>query len=203
MRRYDIEQLSMEWFDLRIGKITGSNFDRISKSKWMDLIDEIVAEQLTGFSDQNILFSNDDMDRGKELEPIAIQKYSELKKVEVEKCGFIQCDQFDFFGCSPDAITKDGKGIIEIKSPKIKNHIRNIRLNKIPSEHFSQVISYFIADSEIDYVDFVSFCPDLEIKPIWIKRIERNEASESINEYVECLQKCSWAIDKLKNDLKF
>lgn len=203
MRYYDLEQGSMDWIQLRTGKLTGSMLGRIVKSNWLELVDQIVAEQLTGFNDYNTIFENDDIIRGRELEPIALQQYAAIKGVELDRCGFIQSPQFDFLGSSPDAILKDGTGIVEVKSPRTKIHIRYIRQGKIPSEYIGQVISYFIVDPDIHFVDFVSFCPDLECKPIWIKRIERIEAEELIQEYTNAILKFEKAMNKLKEDLKF
>lgn len=203
MKYFDIEQGSPEWISLRTGKLTGSNFGKIVKSNYLELVDQIVSEQLTGFVDYDFTFENENISRGKELEPVAIESYSKITGNEIIKCGFIQSDQFDFVGSSPDGIFKDGSGIIEIKCPKPKNHIKYIRQGKIPSEHIGQVISYFIVDPEIKFVDFISFCPDLEVKPIWIKRIERIEAEEMIQEYTEAILKFQKNMEKLKQDLTF
>jgi hypothetical protein len=203
MRHYELEQGTPDWFALRTGKVTGSMFGRLVKSNWLELVDQIVAEQLTGINEYNSVFENDDMIRGRELEPIAIEQYTSITGIEIDKCGFIQSEKYPIFGCSPDGITKVGNGIIEVKSPRAKIHIKNIRHGKIPSDHIGQIMSYFIVDPAIQFVDFISFCPDLEVKPIWIKRIERIEAEETIAEYETALDKFSKAVDKLKNDLTF
>jgi hypothetical protein len=208
MRYYDIIQGSPEWMELRTGKLTGSCFAKIMKSTYLDFADQILAEQLTGLCQFDDVYQSVDIIRGKDLEPVAIQQYEIATQSVSTKCGFIQSDKYEWIGSSPDAIVKsiqDGnvEGIIEVKCPRPKNHLKYIRQNKIPNDYIGQVVSYFIVDDKIQFVDFVSFCEDIELKPLWIKRITREEAVDTINEYIEAIERFSEALNKFKNNLIF
>lgn len=183
MKTHNIEQGSPEWFDLRIGKITGSSSARCVKSNWLEYADQLAAERLTGTNDDDNTFESFDMIRGKELEPLARQKYEQLFGIELFVPGFIQPDDMDYFGMSPDGIYKDMTGAIEIKSPRAKKHIQYIRHNKVPTEHMAQIIAAFICCESLKFVDFVSFCPDLDTFSLWVKRLRREDATEQIEEY--------------------
>lgn len=193
-----IEQGSPEWYDLRIGKITGSSSQRCIGSKWLEYADQLAGERLTGQSDlDDSGFESFDMLRGKELEPIARKLYADKVGQEIEVFGFIQPDDMPYFGMSPDGIYKNGTGAIEIKSPRIKKHIQYIRHDKIPTEHTAQIISIFICSETIEFVDFISYCPDCETWPMWIKRLYRKDAVELIEQYRTAIIKTNAAADKL------
>ena len=189
MKTHNIEQGSPEWFDLRIGKITGSSSARCVKSNWLEYADELAAERLTGITDYDPLFESIDMMRGKDLEPLARQKYQELMGIELIVPGFIQPDDMDYFGMSPDGLYADLTGAIEIKSPRPKKHIQYIRHNKIPAEHTAQMIAAFICCDTLQFVDFITFCPDLKDFPLWIKRLFRQDAEEQIEQYRTAIEK--------------
>lgn len=181
---HNLEQLSPEWFDLRRGKVTGTSLKRLVSSKNLELIDELVSDLVCG--SQDIPFDNEHTERGRALEPIAKQEYTNHTGVILEDYGFIQSEEFEWFGLSPDGIGTDpvsfGMVGCECKAPIGKNHVRYIRQDKIPAEYNHQVLGYFVACDELERVDFVSYCPDFEPLPIWIKTITREEAQSELDE---------------------
>jgi hypothetical protein len=199
---HNIQQGSPEWFELRVGKITGGSLGRVVKSEWLTYVDQIVSERLTGCSDNDDTFESFDMIRGKDLEPLARAEYIRLTSNELNVYGFVQPDNMPYFGFSPDGITPDGSGAIEIKSPRAKKHCTYIRQDKFPTEHLAQGLSAFICSDQIQWVDFISYCPELEVCPIWIKRMTRDEMMPEIDKYIAGLIKFEQAAQDAINQIK-
>lgn len=207
MKTHNFEQGSPEWHQIRVGKITGSSAGRLLTSKAAEYIDQIVAERIEGMSDDQFeTFESFDMVRGKELEPLARQMYSECIGVEVQQFGFIEMNEF--YGYSPDGLVADGAkfiGAVEIKSPRMKKHIKIIRNDKILAEYLPQVLAPFICDENIEWVDFISFNPDAPedlIPQMWVIRATREEFQTEINDLADAIKKAEIKIISLENKLK-
>lgn len=108
----DIEQGTDEWFEIRKGKMTASNAQAIGNNgKGLDsYIIELMSEYYS--SEKKEQYTNDHIERGKELESIARNVYELENNVEVEQIGFIEYDKY--IGCSPDGLVNHDGGI-EIK----------------------------------------------------------------------------------------
>ena len=201
-----MEQGSPEWFDLRLGKVTGSRVDKVFKATNLDLIDELIAETETGLSDDNGYVS-EAMQRGKDLESIALQEYSKIPypnaQISIESVGFIQSERWPLLGMSPDGLIDGGNGVVETKCPASKNHIKYIRMGLVPAEYRWQVYSPFLISDDIGFVDFVSFDPRVSRKPIWIKRTLRSEIEKELSEAAEQLDKFFAKLEKYRNELMF
>lgn len=107
----NIEQGSPEWFELRKGKMTASNAQAISANgKGLETyIYSLLAEE---HSKDKERYTNADIERGIELEPLARDTYTIETGNEVEEVGFIEMDEL--VGCSPDGLIGDDGGV-EIK----------------------------------------------------------------------------------------
>ena len=113
----NIEQGSDEWHAIRKGKMTASEATAIGNNgKGLETyIKEIVRKEISSkLGDE---YSNKDLDRGHELEPVARAMYELEKGVIVEQVGFIELNEFA--GCSPDGLVGD-EGGTEIKCPDDK-----------------------------------------------------------------------------------
>ena len=203
MKIHTIQQGSPEWFELRVGRITGTSAAKCLASKWLDFSDQLAGERLTGMADDQFdFYESEDMIRGKELEPIARQLYARQFNADIEVVGFIQPDDMPYFGMSPDGIYKDGTGAIEIKAPRIKNHLKYIRHDKIPTEYMAQIVSIFICSETIQFVDFISYCQDCADWKMWVKRMNRADVTELIKKYKDAITKTSIAADQLVERVK-
>ena len=143
-----------EWFEIRRGKFTASEAIKLLTGGRRDMTAEELAEEKknggkrktidTMFGDvaikyiqkkaREIVFgyspddelNTPDIQRGRELEPLAFNKLVELKGkefIEVKKCFFLSMEGFaSDVGASPDAIV--GENIAEIKCPKIDKFFR-------------------------------------------------------------------------------
>lgn len=180
---FDFQQGSEEWLKHRIGKVTGRSSEKVLSSNWLDYTDVIAAEQITGIRTASN-FKSDAMERGKEREPIARQLYSEKIGLPIVEVGFIQPEEFPFFGMSPDGLVyNNGQCIIipEFKCPEPQTHVRYIREDVAPREYYWQYISAFVSCKTIICVDFVSYCPEIRNRPLWIKRINRKDVQSDIS----------------------
>jgi putative phage-type endonuclease len=173
-----INQGSQEWHELRLGKITASRIaDVIAQIKTgeaasrADYRIELVCERLTGKPTESYI--NADMERGIELEQFARAWYEVETGKFVRQVAFVDHPTIEMSGASPDGIIDDG--LIEIKCPKVKTHVKYILDDKVPAKYMPQM-AWQMACTRAKWVDFVSWCPDLPADmQIFIKRYERND----------------------------
>jgi putative phage-type endonuclease len=173
---HHIEQGSDEWHALRRGMITASAVSRLitgtgkpanNDTSRTHLL-QLLGERITGESDAS--FYGDDMARGHLLEPLARDIYAE-HRAPVEECGFVTAD-FDgtVIGYSPDGLVGDN-GLIEIKSPRQKHHLRSLLSDEVPVEYVPQVQTG-LAVTRRRWCDYISYAPGL---PLFIHRCQRDE----------------------------
>jgi hypothetical protein len=182
MKIHDVNQGSIEWLRLRTGKLTGTRLKELMAKDNLGLIDELIAENVTGFIENN--FVSAAMELGIAREPEARKMYEQSQNILVENVGFIESDKFNYLGCSPDGLIKEnGKfvGSIEIKCPSVKTHVKYIRQNQIPNEYKYQVLNYFLCAEEIEWLDFISFNPEFTPKKMFIHRVHRKYITEELN----------------------
>tara|TARA_R100001244_G_scaffold121574_2_gene91196 strand:+ start:816 stop:1418 length:603 start_codon:yes stop_codon:yes gene_type:complete len=179
---HDVEQGTEAWFNLRLGKFSGSNFGKLFMSKttagYNDLINEVAFKLLTGKQPEGD-FASFWMERGTELEPFARKQYEAYNGVSVEQVGF--CTLSDSVGCSPDGLIGTD-GMLEIKCPKWSTLI-NLKLKpKIEKGYFYQIHgSLWVTGRQ--WCDYFVYHPDLEP---YQERIERDETViESIKKEVD------------------
>jgi hypothetical protein len=156
--RFDIQQGSIKWHELRNAKIGGST----SKGLFVKsdtLLIELLSESIEDFEIEDS-YQSDDMIRGNELEPIAREKISKQLGVDFIECGWLQCEENYLLGISPDGITIDFKEAIEIKCPAKKKHTQTILLNEIPSDNICQCLHYFTVNPHLEKLHFISFRPE-------------------------------------------
>lgn len=165
------EQGSDEWYEIKLGIVSTSNFDKVlSSGTGRGLyMRKLAAEKLTGISQIN--YSNDNMENGLEMEGFAREYYGHLKDCPVEQVGFIKRD--DWVGTSPDGLV-DNNGLIEIKCPIPSTHIDNILKGKMPTCYRPQVQGQLWV-AERDWCDWVSYCPTVKSKPFFVTRILKDQ----------------------------
>ena len=157
---HDVEQNEESgWFDLRIGKITGSGIARIMANEGKPFGDpaknyaiKIALERITGKSKSDN-YSNKQMDRGHEEEPLARMEYESEFFCDVTNGGFFDCGKQ---GCSPDGLVSS-TGVIEIKS-----HIYSIFYKVKKRGSFEPTYKwqnfFNLKTTGREWIDFISFC---------------------------------------------
>jgi hypothetical protein len=181
----DIEQGSQEWFDLRCGKATASEFSCVlakgqGKTR-ASYLRRVVAEILTGKPVET--FRNAHTDRGQEQEPMARWSYELITGNSVERVAFIEHDKLAA-GCSPDGFVLGRSRGAEIKCVIPTVQVETIDAGGYPSEHQAQVQgSMWI--TECGSWDFCSYCPAMPEGRLrtYIFTVERDE--EYIRKWIE------------------
>lgn len=172
---HHVEQGTLEWFDLRKGIATASQFECLMKrgrdgktpsATRRTYMLELAAERLTGDPPEN--FSSIYTERGKLLEPEARDLYAMLTDTQPEQVGFITNHGA---GCSPDSLI-GADGLLEIKTKKPALLVDAIVTDEFLDEHKAQCQgSLWVAERE--WIDLVAYWPGL---PPFIKRAYRDEA---------------------------
>ena len=75
---HDVNQGSIEWFNIRKGKITGTKAKDVFKSSNLTLVDKMIAE--LGSDEVEEGHTSIAMQRGVDMEPIARKIYEDLKR---------------------------------------------------------------------------------------------------------------------------
>jgi hypothetical protein len=186
MKHYNVQQNTPEWDELRLGKITASNFGAImandgkafgepAKAYALQVALEMVCGRKSDYS-----FQNAHMERGHEMEPIARMRYEEIRFAKVDDGGFFSDG---IYGGSPDGLV-GADGLIEIKSVVAKVHFATIQRGSFdPSYRWQLIGNLWVTDRK--WIDFVSYCSDFpEYAETVIFRLER----DSIEKEIESLQ---------------
>lgn len=158
------EQRSPEWYAARAGRLTASDaYDALNVGKngnelapRRDLRMRLVLERITG-QPQISDFENEDMRRGRELEPEARLAYAAESGELVEETGFIAHTDLPV-GCSLDGHVNDFAGIVEIKAPRPANHFEAVKAKTVPDKYLPQ-IAHALWITGASWADFVSYCP--------------------------------------------
>lgn len=198
MIKYNCEQGSEAWHDLRCGKFTGTSFSDVmageSTDTYKKLIKRIAAEVISGISEPT--YSNFDMERGIELEPFARAEYELIMSgIEVEQVGFISPEDTElteWVGFSPDGLVGLDGGC-EFKCPKSTTHLEYMRANKMPTTYKWQVQGALLVTKR-DWWDFMSFYP--KMKPFLIRVLPDEEMQKELR--VRLIQ----AIQDVKMEIK-
>lgn len=170
---HDIIQGSEEWYQLRLGRVTASNFSKAlaggtgatRKDYMLDLIVELDRNEAA----ERIVTQA--MQWGTDTEAEAREYYEQLNGVAVDQVGFVERDEF--VGASPDGLIGD-KGMIEIKCPNSRTQVKYKRAGKLPSTYKAQVQGLLWV-CEREWIEFVSFDPRLTQYKYFRKRIYRDE----------------------------
>lgn len=175
---YDVEQGSEEWFQLRLGIPTASNFrimmatgkdDEESKTR-ARLMRVLAGEILTGTPAEGKIITAA-MERGKEMEADARAYYERTRFADVRQVGFIRrrLPSGNWVGCSPDGLIGERKAL-EIKTMAPDLMIERLERGAgLPPEHRAQVHgTMWVAD--LEEVDLLLFYRGMPVNPTFTVR---------------------------------
>lgn len=165
--RYDIEQRTEEWHEIKHAKIGGTRSGTQEKT----LLPEIIAELTEPFAGGDEGFTSSAMQRGVDLEPIAREALEAELFIQFKECGWLQSDVNDLLGISPDGISEDETIMCEIKCPSAKKHMEQILNGDILPDYIDQLIHAFVVNDKLKKHYFCSFRPENTIKPIFYKEL--------------------------------
>jgi len=179
---HDVEQNTDAWQELRTGRVTmskagtfmandGKAFGDPAKDYALQIALEIVTGKKSDFG-----FSNANMERGHEQEPVARMLYEDENFVSVSNGGFFDLGDY---GTSPDGLVGED-GLIEIKSVLPKTHYATLRRGAIDPAYKWQVIGHLDCTGR-KWADFVSYCSEFPTqKQLITYRVHRDEVSDEI-----------------------
>lgn len=200
MKIYTMQQRSDEWYEVRKGKFTASDFDTLMPSSrqgendfnqtQMKIIYRVASERITGEIIQNGFISKA-MQDGIDREDEARIAYELTTGESVDQVGFIEFDEW--IGCSPDGIIGESKGL-EIKCPQADtflSYLQNPQL--LIDEYFWQVQGGLLCSCRGTWY-IMAYHPKYPInKQLIICSVTRDE--ESIE---KLRRRLSTAIEKVK-----
>ncbi|MBG6249467.1 MULTISPECIES: YqaJ viral recombinase family protein [Symbiopectobacterium] len=184
MQWHDVQQNTEAWDELRLGKVTASQFSCFMANQGKAFGEpakrcalQIALGIITGKKSE-FSFTNEHMLRGHEQEPIARRLYEETNFVDVTNGGFFDCCNY---GDSPDGLVGND-GVIEIKSVTAAVHFETLKRKNFDPAYKWQLIGHLDC-TERDWVDFVSYCADFpEHRQLISHRLYRKDCEEEINQ---------------------
>lgn len=179
----ELEQGTDEWLQARCGIVTASTMRNLvtASGKPADndtsrgFVRQLATERIIGVPE--FTYPTRPMQRGTMLEPHARDLYAE-HYARVEEVGFIRLDMSAYsLGYSPDGLVEHD-GLLEIKSPGPKEHLRTVLADIQPTIYDWQLqVGLFVTGRS--WIDYVSFCPGMDL---YVKRVYPNpEAFETID----------------------
>ena len=167
--RFDIEQHSVEWFEEKWGRVGGTRAKELFV-KTDTLFYKLLAETVEQFNeDFEEGYQSEAMERGNYLEPqarIELEKYTCFEFLE---CGWLQSDECDLLGISPDGITKSQSIQCEIKCPQPVAHLKMCVENEVQKDYLPQIVHAFTVNDKLERLYFCSYRPECEIMPLFVK----------------------------------
>lgn len=160
----DIIQQTEEWYNIKRGKMSASHATAIGNcGKGLDTyIVSIVKSMILKNSES---YSNSDMERGNELEPIARQEYEFEYGVKVDQVGFVEYNEF--IGVSPDGLIGED-GLWECKARNDDKHFDLLLNEKVDSGTIWQMNMQMLVTGR-KWCDFVSYNPNFK-QSLFVKR---------------------------------
>lgn len=200
MQIINIQQKTPEWFALRVKyPLTASEAQAIAnQGKGLEtLIWEKMTERFSIADKER--YSNKDLERGVELEPLAREMYELETGNKVEEVGFVINEKVSSVGgASPDGIIVAQNGLLEIKCFDDKKHFQMIvDLKekgdfKIESQYEWQMQMQMLF-TETGWCDFVAYNPNFKesllIKRVYIDKEKQEEIIEGLKQGEKLINK--------------
>lgn len=171
INRKDITQRTIEWHELKHGKIGGV----LSKGLFIKsdtLLIDILSQRMEEFEPAEDGFMSDAMERGHEFEPFARQYLNDYTGLDFLETGWLQCEENELLGISPDGITDCEEYQCEIKCFGRKKHYEVLLNNAIPLENIAQIVHGFTVNPKLKALYFIAFRP--EAPSHFIRKIDRD-----------------------------
>lgn len=159
----DMPQRSPEWYQARLGRLTGSAAnDMLTTIKSgeaaarRNLRVRLMLERITGTAQEKD-FQSADMLHGIETEADALAAYEARTGTLIDRVGFCQHNTL-MVGCSPDAHVDDFTGLVSVKCPKQATHLETLKTRTVPTEYLRQ-IQHELWVTGAQWCDFLSYDP--------------------------------------------
>jgi putative phage-type endonuclease len=138
--KYQPEQRTQEWHDVRYQLITGSSTYKVFGTQSLQnqlIYEKCKPKKCITHEDTNIKIApnvNSPLHWGQKYEPVSVLLYEHKYKTKIEDFGCIKHDDYDFIGASPDGINVLAESelfgvMLEIKNP-VSRQITGVPLNE-------------------------------------------------------------------------
>lgn len=165
MKYYDVQQGTDDWYRLRVGRPTASNFHKIITAKGepsrqsVDYLYRLVAERLLNETMDDEIGFVKWVAHGKEREPQAVALYEFVSEQKLQNGGFVTTDD-GRLGASPDRTSRSLKEGYEIKCPApwtlLKYH-----LDGLGDDYRAQVQGHLLVADQFQAVHFWAYHPQM------------------------------------------
>lgn len=191
-----------EWEAARLCKITGTRLKDIvtlrgtgKKKGYYELIAERLAIPGNG---------QDPMERGKELEAEALERFTKEtgKKVDNSLVLWMRDDN-ENIAVSPDGQVIDAPEACEVKCLNSASHIEALLKNDIPDDYRFQRLQYFIVNENLQKLYFIFYDPRMSVKDFFFFEVKREDIQDEIDEYLEHERKTLEEIESIVTKLSF
>ena len=185
MKIYSCQQGSPEWFAVRLGMVTASNFSKavssgrgsaVSKTR-KDYMKALVYERIHGVCFPGTFKGNGAMDHGTETEDEARCYFASLMREDIKQVGFIEYN--DDIGFSPDGLMGDDT-TLEIKCPELLTYMDYIEADRIDfgslSKAYRDQVQGGLFVTGRKYCYFVLYDARYSSRPCMYARFDRDDA---------------------------
>jgi len=155
----EIEQLTDDWFKIKHGKIGGTLAHGLyvnSDTLFFDLLGQNCEDYVPNEDD----YISQAMERGNFLEPMARQYLSKYVGVEFIETGWLQSEENELMGVSPDGITECETMGCEIKALGHKEHYKLLVNREIDKIKYAQIIQNFAVNPKLVKFWFIAYRPE-------------------------------------------
>lgn len=174
-----IEQRSTEWWQYKVGRVSGTRFGKLISGRDNGLAYEIVNELLDGHITPDD-FENEAMQFGVENEPVAIDEYESVSGLNFIRGGVLQSERYpSLHMASPDGIIQDGRIVVEVKCTMDGNRQIQRFVEGPEKSYLPQIINYFAVSDNVEEVHWVSYCPFRPERPLVVRVFRRDTIIES------------------------
>ncbi|KAI4458066.1 hypothetical protein MML48_7g00018168 [Holotrichia oblita] len=167
---------SSEWYELRFGRITASRLYDVVRSKRKE---GYLPELIMGASRP---FDTSAMSRGRQLEPLVLAEVKKLKKIKLNKPGFLLNRKYPIFGATPDGIFEDY--CVEVKCPSKEKTVSSyVKDGQIITKYYMQIQMQMYFAHKMKGL-FCVAAPDFEttkVVDIYNIKIDKEKCEEYFN----------------------
>lgn len=204
MKVTKVKQNSPEWFQMRLGKVTGSKpKDLITKrgNTVKKGVFRLIADKL-----EDIQIVESYRERGHDLEPEAIAEVEKYLGVVIDTDMFWESEEYPGLALSPDGgIATDGiyTEAVEIKCLDGANHLEAVITNEVPNDYIDQAVHYFLVNPDLKVLHFAFYHPAIPSKKLHVIRIAREQMEQRIKENLESILGIQEYVDEWVERLAF
>lgn len=184
----DCEQRSEEWKAARCGRLTGSHApDMLANGRGgkesaarRSLRELILSERLTGVQLEGD-FDSRALAHGREKEPLARGMWEAETGLLIHSTGFISATDM-MVGASLDGHVGDFEGVLELKCPNSRTHLKYLKGKVVPEDYVDQ-LRHNVWLTGAQWGEFASFDDRYKDERLQLFRVRMTRAELAVDEY--------------------